>query len=196
MLLFCKLQRSTGFPRHLVKFPNMWFLFCSLDVKSTGDKENEDGTDKRVSSREFLPPLDRFRCGVGYLSVSDLTAQFWCEQQMEYNFIAPKPRSETEQMKLGKSIHLARGMQLFRLKTEAIRCGSNTGFLLQKYIWKIFPWNFVLWWLDTVVLVFDIIRRYHIPLGARGCFLCVMRMQDCQAPDHLWLKNDSKIILR
>ena len=108
----CKLKQSTGFPTHSVTFSN---TFVNLDAKSSGDKEKKVDTDKGISSRNHLTPLDMFRCGVGYLSVSDLTAQFWCEQQMEYNFLAPEPRPETEQMKLGKSIHLARGMQLSKL---------------------------------------------------------------------------------
>lgn len=57
----------------------------------------------------LLTPLDKFRGGLGYVSVSDLTAQFWCEQQMEYNFLAPEPKPETVQMQLGKDIHMARG---------------------------------------------------------------------------------------
>ena len=81
--------------------------FVHLEVKTSGDKEDDNHNDN--SSENFVTPLDRFRGGAGYLSVSDLTAQFWCEQQMEYNFLAPEPRPESEQMQLGKDIHLARG---------------------------------------------------------------------------------------
>jgi len=81
------------------------------EVKTSGDKEDDNHNDN--SSENFVTPLDRFRGGAGYLSVSDLTAQFWCEQQMEYNFLAPEPRPESEQMQLGKDIHLAREMELY-----------------------------------------------------------------------------------
>lgn len=68
--------------------------------------------------KEILTPLDKFKRGLGYLSVSDLTAQFWCEQQMEYDFLAPEPKPESVAMQQGKTIHLARGKLLtFKIKT-------------------------------------------------------------------------------
>lgn len=74
-------------------------IFESSEVEATSRKTRPG----------LLTPLDKFRGGLGYLSVSDLTAQFWCEQQMEYNFLAPEPKPETVQMQLGKDIHMARG---------------------------------------------------------------------------------------
>ncbi|KAL9981197.1 hypothetical protein ACROYT_G009868 [Oculina patagonica] len=78
------------------------------EIKSTDDKDVSHS-----STKEFLTPLDKFRGGRGYLSVSDLTAQFWCEQQMEYNFLAPEPKPESEPMQQGKNIHLARELELY-----------------------------------------------------------------------------------
>ncbi|KAJ7377282.1 Mitochondrial 5'-3' exonuclease and sliding exonuclease [Desmophyllum pertusum] len=81
------------------------------EIKTTGIKEDASHS----STKEFLTPLDKFRGSKGYLSVSDLTSQFWCEQQMEYNFLAPEPKPESEQMQLGKNIHLARELELYDL---------------------------------------------------------------------------------
>ena len=86
------------------------YLLLCLEEKNTADVEKEEDMHNNFWSTRFLTPLDRFRGGVWYLSVSDLTAQYWCEQQMEYNFLAPESKPETEQMQLGKNIHLARGM--------------------------------------------------------------------------------------
>lgn len=82
------------------------------ESKTTNCKETDHHNRSCVSSTECLTPLDRFRGKKGYLSVSDLAAQFWCEQQMEYSFLAPEPKPKTEQMQIGKSIHLAREMEL------------------------------------------------------------------------------------
>ena len=96
----------------LVFFETTCYIF-HLELKSTDEKGASHS-----STKEFLTPLDKFRGGLGYLSVSDLTAQFWCEQQMEYNFLAPEPKPDSEPMQQGKNIHLARGTLLTILKLK------------------------------------------------------------------------------
>lgn len=90
------------------QWPQDWLYVSHLDNKGTDDKEDASNSLKKFISS----PLEKFRGGQGYLSVSDLTAQFWCEQQMEYNYLAPEPKPESEPMQLGKNIHLARGKLL------------------------------------------------------------------------------------
>ena len=81
------------------------FILSNLETKST-----EHGEDITWSSiKKASTPLEKFKGGRGYLSVTDLTAQFWCEQQMEYSFSAPELKLESEPMKMGKLIHLERG---------------------------------------------------------------------------------------
>ena len=82
---------------------------CPTDWTTNHFESSEVEATSRKTRPGLLTPLDKFRGGLGYLSVSDLTAQFWCEQQMEYNFLAPEPKPETVQMQLGKDIHTARG---------------------------------------------------------------------------------------
>ncbi|ESO95363.1 hypothetical protein LOTGIDRAFT_116801, partial [Lottia gigantea] len=56
---------------------------------------------------DFKTPLQRFR--PGYLWVSDLTKQNWCEQQLYYSFTVPGVMVEDKpSMKEGSSLHLAR----------------------------------------------------------------------------------------
>lgn len=57
-------------------------------------------------------PLEDLR--YGYLCVSDLLSQAWCEQQMVYSFRPPPDvviveREEKPQVIAGSHIHLARG---------------------------------------------------------------------------------------
>jgi len=52
-------------------------------------------------------PLEEFRRG--YLWVSDLTQQSWCEQKMYYMFTQPGLVEKPEVMKEGTSLHLERG---------------------------------------------------------------------------------------
>ena len=53
-------------------------------------------------------PLERFR--PGYLWVSDLTRQHWCEQQLWYSLTLPVVVEENPVMTEGSSLHLARGI--------------------------------------------------------------------------------------
>lgn len=94
---------------HQVVFPSSHLESNSADSKET------DNTAKGAVSTNILTPFDRFRGEKGYLSVSNLVTQFWCEQQMEYNFLVPEQKPETEEMKIGKSIHLARGTYATKL---------------------------------------------------------------------------------
>ena len=54
-------------------------------------------------------PLEKFR--KGYLWVSNLTAQIWCEQQMEYGFTRPQEVKEPEHVFRGSELHLSRELQ-------------------------------------------------------------------------------------
>ena len=54
-------------------------------------------------------PLEKFR--KGYLWVSNLTAQIWCEQQMEYGFTRPQEIKEPEHVFRGSELHLSRELQ-------------------------------------------------------------------------------------
>ena len=56
-----------------------------------------------LDENEFAPPLEKFR--KGYLWVSHLTSQYWCEQQMEYSFTRPEEAVEEPQ-------HVSRGSEL------------------------------------------------------------------------------------
>lgn len=68
--------------------------------------ENEDAI-----SAKTRPPLQRFR--PGYLWVSDLTRQSWCEQQLYYSFTVPALVEETPIMTEGTNLHLERGSYSF-----------------------------------------------------------------------------------
>ena len=55
-------------------------------------------------------PIDKWR--PGYLWVSHLTSQLWCEQQMEYGFSRPQLASpDPPQMVRGSELHLARELE-------------------------------------------------------------------------------------
>ena len=55
-------------------------------------------------------PIDKWR--PGYLWVSHLTSQLWCEQQMEYGFSRPQlASSDNPQMVRGSELHLARELE-------------------------------------------------------------------------------------
>lgn len=82
-----------------------YFILLHLETKSIEHREDINCS----LIKEALTPLEKFKGGRGYLSVSDLTAQFWCEQQMEYAFTAPELKQESEPMRMGKLIHLERG---------------------------------------------------------------------------------------
>ena len=69
-----------------------------VEDKITGAEHNTE---------ENKTPLERFR--PGYLWVSDLTRQHWCEQQMWYSFTMPVVVEENPIMTEGSNLHLARG---------------------------------------------------------------------------------------
>ena len=90
---------------------------------ATNDEEPEQEAFKTSSTRrggaeEFkdddqcLSPLERFR--PGYLWVTDLTRQNWCEQQLYYSFTIPTTAEENPAMIAGSDYHLARGMYTTR----------------------------------------------------------------------------------
>ena len=57
-----------------------------------------------------VSPLEKWR--QGYLWVSHLVAQQWCEQQMEYGFSRPEEAVEEPQHVIrGTELHLARELQ-------------------------------------------------------------------------------------
>ena len=58
----------------------------------------------------FTVPIDKWR--PGYLWVSHLTSQLWCEQQMEYGFSRPQEASrDPEHVVRGSELHLARELE-------------------------------------------------------------------------------------
>jgi hypothetical protein len=48
------------------------------------DSDNERSRQDVLDDAMFAPPIDKWRHG--YLWVSHLVSQLWCEQQMEYGF--------------------------------------------------------------------------------------------------------------
>ncbi|KAG7173875.1 Exonuclease V-like [Homarus americanus] len=71
------------------------------------DEELQDG-----SKPMHVPPLESLRGG--YLWVSDISSQIWCEQQLEYRLslppdvIIPEPKAVTK----GSELHLARELEV------------------------------------------------------------------------------------
>ena len=59
--------------------------------------------------KKIVTPLTDFRNG--YLWVSDLCSQMWCEQQIEYKLTAPAKEPESEQMAKGSELHLERELE-------------------------------------------------------------------------------------
>lgn len=57
------------------------------------------------------PPLARFRRG--YLWVSDMSRQAWCEQQVHYGFARPHllPEQDAPEVAKGSEMHLARELE-------------------------------------------------------------------------------------
>jgi exonuclease V len=72
-------------------------------------EEWESSTNKVMKAKGLNPPLTQIRNG--YLWVSDLCSQMWCEQQTEYKLIAPSKEPESEQMSKGTELHLARELE-------------------------------------------------------------------------------------
>lgn len=77
-------------------------------ASASGDESSVD------SFRKTWSPLQRFR--PGYLWVSDLTRQSWCEQQLYYSFTVPTLVEQNPVITEGTNLHLERGIQTF-LKT-------------------------------------------------------------------------------
>ncbi|XP_046366406.2 exonuclease V-like [Haliotis rufescens] len=88
----------------------------AAEITKVPDSEHDD---PQTSSRDSgctvqvkrLPwaernPLQKFR--PGYLWVSDLTRQHWCEQMMLYTFTVPTIPVESPVMTAGSNLHLAR----------------------------------------------------------------------------------------
>ena len=96
----------------------MVFPSSHLESDAAHSKETDNATKGAVSTN-IPAPLDRFRVKKGYLSVSNLVAQFWCEQQMEYNFLIPEQKPDTEEVQIGRSIHLARGTYATKLFNQS-----------------------------------------------------------------------------
>ncbi|KAK2574398.1 Exonuclease V [Acropora cervicornis] len=86
-----------------------------LQESNAASSKETDNAAKGAVSANIPAPFDRFRGEKGYLSVSNLVAQFWCEQQMEYNFLIPEQKPNTEEVQIGRGIHLAREMELYDL---------------------------------------------------------------------------------
>ena len=72
-------------------------------------EEWESSTNKTVAVQSLHHPLTQIRSG--YLWVSDLCSQMWCEQQFEYKLTAPTKEPETEHMAKGTELHLARELE-------------------------------------------------------------------------------------
>lgn len=94
----------------------------SIDTPSTSTATNDDepeqeayttsstrrgGAEESKDDDQCLSPLERFR--PGYLWVTDLTRQNWCEQQLYYSFTIPTIAEENPVMTAGTDYHLARG---------------------------------------------------------------------------------------
>ena len=85
------------------------FFFSHFPDEKNENKKNDNNLLESPADIENdkRPPLEKFRSG--YLWVSDLTRQNWCEQQMWYSFTLPVVEEETQVMTEGSNLHLARG---------------------------------------------------------------------------------------
>ena len=111
----------------------MVFPSSHLESNAAHSKETKNATKfKGAVSTNIPAPLDRFRGEKGYLSVSNLVAQFWCEQQMEYNFLVPEQKPDTQEAQIGRRIHLARGTHATKLfnQSQELQFKVNNGELL------------------------------------------------------------------
>ena len=79
-------------------------LVAACDEWESSQLTNENQPDKKI-----VTPLTDFRNG--YLWVSDLCSQMWCEQQIEYKLTAPVKEPESEQMAKGSELHLERELE-------------------------------------------------------------------------------------
>lgn len=85
---------------------------CSADDGKTFSSEQSHIRVKVLEfcdkQNEVVSPLQMFR--PGYLWVSDLTRQNWCEQQLYYTFTVPGFVEEKPVMTEGSNLHLERGL--------------------------------------------------------------------------------------
>ncbi|KAK3082622.1 hypothetical protein FSP39_000643 [Pinctada imbricata] len=109
--------RTTDTPVDRTDEPEDKSDHAEKDVTSSTAKEDQanqrDGkkySQKADHDEETRPdhrtPLEKYR--PGYLWVSDITRQNWCEQQMLYTFTLPTIVEETPVMVQGTDLHLAR----------------------------------------------------------------------------------------
>ncbi|XP_052073703.1 exonuclease V-like [Mytilus californianus] len=75
---------------------------CEADITKNSTKSQLS----LASGDGQIVPLQKFRHG--YLWVSDLSSQSWCEQQMFYKFTVPGVIEENPAMTKGTDLHLAR----------------------------------------------------------------------------------------
>ena len=64
--------------------------------------------EKHNKQHKEITPLKELRSG--YLWVSDLVSQTWCEQQMVYRFTLPTEKVDKPVITTGTDMHLARGL--------------------------------------------------------------------------------------
>ncbi|XP_056008988.1 exonuclease V-like isoform X2 [Ostrea edulis] len=77
------------------------------DASSSASTSFEYTVNKAESCSDIcFSPLEKFR--PGYLWVTDLTRQIWCEQQLYYTFTVPSIAGENPVMTAGTDLHLAR----------------------------------------------------------------------------------------
>lgn len=85
------------------------FIASSKESETMASSKESTSTEVSVNDLQQLSLLERFR--PGYLWVTDLTKQNWCEQQLFYTFTIPAVAvvEDTPVMKAGADYHLARG---------------------------------------------------------------------------------------
>lgn len=85
------------------------FIASSKESETMANSKESTSTEVSVNDLQQLSLLERFR--PGYLWVTDLTKQNWCEQQLFYTFTIPAVAvvEDTPVMKAGTDYHLARG---------------------------------------------------------------------------------------
>lgn len=92
---------------------------CLASCDNTSNPE-----DRRKSFNNKDLPLHQFR--PGYLWVSDLTRQHWCEQQLYYSFTEPGLVEEKPVMTEGTNLHLERGRSFYeQIHFTKIRLHGN-----------------------------------------------------------------------
>ncbi|XP_013381053.1 exonuclease V-like [Lingula anatina] len=84
-----------------------------LDKRSYEEQDNDSAAPPEVIQvskklKTTTRPLDLFSPGRGYLWVSSLTAQMWCEQKLHYSLTLPVVEVEKPAISKGTDLHLAR----------------------------------------------------------------------------------------